>query len=81
MLNDTGVISTYSVSGAYYAVALLWRMPLVEVALILMLVLINDKRIMGRFTNGRIFNILAWMTSIVLILLATVLIVVTFLPR
>ena len=54
---------------------------MVEVALILMLVLINDKRIMGRFTNGRIFNILAWMTSIVLILLATVLIVVTFLPQ
>lgn len=54
---------------------------LLPVILILMLVLINDKRIMGRFTNGRIFNVLAWVTSIVLILLATVLIVVTFLPR
>jgi Mn2+/Fe2+ NRAMP family transporter len=54
---------------------------LLPVILILMLVLINDKRIMGRFTNGRVFNVLAWLTSIVLILLATVLIVVTFFPR
>jgi len=54
---------------------------LLPVILIIMLVLINDKRLMGKFINGRIFNILAWVTSIVLILLATILIVVTFLPR
>jgi Mn2+/Fe2+ NRAMP family transporter len=51
---------------------------LLPVILILMLVLINDKRLMGKFINGRIFNILAWVTVIVLILLATILIVVTF---
>jgi Mn2+/Fe2+ NRAMP family transporter len=54
---------------------------LLPVILVLMLILINDKRLMGKFINGRIFNILAWVTSIVLILLATILIVVTFLPR
>jgi Mn2+/Fe2+ NRAMP family transporter len=53
---------------------------LLPVILITMLVLINDKRLMGKFKNGRIFNILAWITAIVLIILAGILIVVTFLP-
>ncbi len=53
---------------------------LLPVILIAMLLLINDKRLMGKFKNGRIFNILAWVTAIVLIILATILIVVTFLP-
>jgi Mn2+/Fe2+ NRAMP family transporter len=52
---------------------------LLPVILITMLLLINDKRLMGKFTNGRIFNILAWVTTIVLILLAVFLIVITFL--
>jgi Mn2+/Fe2+ NRAMP family transporter len=54
---------------------------LLPVILIAMLVLINDKRLMGRFKNGRLFNIIAWIISIVLIILAGILIVVTFLPK
>jgi len=54
---------------------------LLPVILITMLLLINDKRLMGKYKNGRIFNILAWATAIVLILLAAILIVVTFLPK
>ncbi len=53
---------------------------LLPVILITMLFLINDKRLMGKFKNGRIFNILAWIISIVLIILAGILIVVTFIP-
>jgi Mn2+/Fe2+ NRAMP family transporter len=53
---------------------------LLPVILITMLLLINDKRLMGKFKNGRIFNILALITAIVLIILAGILIVVTFLP-
>ena len=53
---------------------------LLPVILVTMLVLINDKRLMGKFKNGRILNIVAWITAIVLILLAGILIVVTFLP-
>jgi len=53
---------------------------LLPVILVLMLVLINDRRLMGKFINGRIFNILAWITVIALIILASILIVVTFLP-
>jgi Mn2+/Fe2+ NRAMP family transporter len=51
---------------------------LLPVILITMLVLINDKRLMGKFSNGRIFNILAWATAVALILLAMILVVVTF---
>jgi Mn2+/Fe2+ NRAMP family transporter len=51
---------------------------LLPVILVTMLVLINDKRLMGKFANGRVFNLLAWATAIALILLATILIIVTF---
>jgi Mn2+/Fe2+ NRAMP family transporter len=51
---------------------------LLPVILITMLVLINDKRLMGKFSNGRVFNILAWATAVALIILATILVIVTF---
>ena len=35
--------------------------------LIFMLILINDKKIMGSYVNGRGFNILAWITVIILV--------------
>ena len=53
---------------------------LLPVILITMLVLINDKRLMGKFTNSRLFNIMAWVTVVALIVLALILLVVTFLP-
>jgi len=31
--------------------------------------LINKKRLMGRYVNSRLFNVVAWITAIVLILL------------
>jgi Mn2+/Fe2+ NRAMP family transporter len=51
---------------------------LLPVILITMLVLINDKRLMGKYSNGRFFNVLAWTTVVALILLAAILVVVTF---
>ncbi len=53
---------------------------LLPVILITMLFLINDKRLMGKYSNGRLFNILAWAISVALIVLALILIVVTFIP-
>src|SRR5512136_227350 len=53
---------------------------LLPVILITMLFLIDDKRLMGKYANGRVFNILAWITAIALIVLAAILIVVTFIP-
>ncbi len=53
---------------------------LLPIILIVMLRLINEKRLMGRFVNGRAFNILAWIMVVVLILLTIVLILVTLFP-
>jgi Mn2+/Fe2+ NRAMP family transporter len=54
---------------------------LLPIILIVMLKLINDKRLMGRLTNGRVFNVLAWITVVVVILLTVVLVVVSFFPQ
>jgi Mn2+/Fe2+ NRAMP family transporter len=32
-----------------------------------MMVIVNDRRIMGRFVNGRVYNTLGWMTVTVVI--------------
>jgi Mn2+/Fe2+ NRAMP family transporter len=53
---------------------------LLPIILIVMLRLINEKRLMGRWVNGRAFNILAWIIVAVLILLTIVLILVTLFP-
>jgi NRAMP (natural resistance-associated macrophage protein)-like metal ion transporter len=53
---------------------------LLPIILIVMLRLINEKRLMGRWVNGRSFNILAWIIVAVLILLTIVLILVTLFP-
>jgi Mn2+/Fe2+ NRAMP family transporter len=54
---------------------------LLPVILITMLKLVNDRHLMGRFVNGKVFNILAWVTVIILIILAGILLVTTFFPR
>ena len=53
---------------------------LLPIVLILMLRLINDKRLMGEYTNSRSFNIIAWFTTVALIILSGALIVNQFLP-
>ena len=53
---------------------------LLPIILIVMLRLINEKRLMGRWVNGRAFNILAWIIVAVLILLTMILILVSLFP-
>ncbi len=53
---------------------------LLPVILVVMLRLINDRRRMGQFVNGRIFNVIAWAMVIVLIVLTVILIIVTVWP-
>ena len=53
---------------------------LLPIILIVMLRLINEKRLMGRWVNGRAFNILAWIIVAVLILLTMILVVVSLFP-
>lgn len=54
---------------------------LLPVILITMLKLVNDRHLMGKFVNGRLFNILAWVTVIILIILAGILLATTFFPQ
>jgi Mn2+/Fe2+ NRAMP family transporter len=54
---------------------------LLPVILIAMLRLINDKRQMGRFTNGRVFNALSWVIVAALIALTFILVVTSVFPN
>nr|MBI2905587.1 divalent metal cation transporter [Chloroflexota bacterium] len=53
---------------------------LLPVILIVMLRLINDKRLMGRFVNGRAFNIVAWAIVMALIALTGILVMTSVFP-
>ncbi|MDP2928902.1 MAG: Nramp family divalent metal transporter [Candidatus Omnitrophota bacterium] len=46
--------------------------------LIFMLLLINDKRLMGKYRNSKFFNIIAWSTVVIVIALTLALTVTTF---
>jgi Mn2+/Fe2+ NRAMP family transporter len=43
---------------------------LLPVVLIFMLILVNDRRIMGKYTNGRLMNLLSFLTIAVLVFLS-----------
>jgi NRAMP (natural resistance-associated macrophage protein)-like metal ion transporter len=49
--------------------------------LIFMLLLINDRRIMGDYTNGFMMNIVSWVVVIVLIVLSCVMVFVSIFPH
>ena len=51
---------------------------LLPVILIFMLLLINKRELMGEYVNSRLFNVIAWATTIVVILLS---IAVPFMQR
>jgi Mn2+/Fe2+ NRAMP family transporter len=53
---------------------------LLPVILVVMLQLINDRRLMGRFVNGRLFNLLAWVMVVALIVLTGILLITTLFP-
>jgi NRAMP (natural resistance-associated macrophage protein)-like metal ion transporter len=48
--------------------------------LIFMLLLINRAGLMGRFVNGRGYNVVSWATVVVLIVLTALMVVTSFLP-
>jgi Mn2+/Fe2+ NRAMP family transporter len=53
---------------------------LLPVILVFMLLLVNREGLMGRFTNGRAYDAVAWATVAVLIVLTGLLVVTSFLP-
>jgi len=50
------------------------------IILITMLRLINDERIMGKYVNGRVFNVISWAMVVVLIVLTVILVVASVFP-
>ncbi len=52
---------------------------LLPVELIAMLRIVNDREVMGRHTNGRLYNLIAWLTVIVVIALSTIYLAITLL--
>jgi Mn2+/Fe2+ NRAMP family transporter len=50
---------------------------LLPLVLVLMILLCNDHRLMGRYVNGRIFNVIAWTTTIVMTILTLLIILST----
>ena len=53
---------------------------LLPIILVLMLRLINNKRLMGQHANSRAYNVIAWITTIVLVVLSLALLVSFLLP-
>ena len=52
---------------------------LLPVILVVMLLLINNRRLMGRSVNGRLFNVLSWLIVAALVALTLVLVLMTLL--
>lgn len=53
---------------------------LLPVVLVLMILLCNDRRLMGNYTNGLLFNSVAWVTTIVMTVLTLLIILTTLFP-
>ena len=53
---------------------------LLPLILVLMLILCNDRRLMGRYVNGRIFNGVAWITTVVMTVLSALIIWTLVIP-
>lgn len=54
---------------------------LLPVILVLMILLCNDRRLMGRYRNGRLFNMVAWTTTVIMTMLTLLIILSTLFPK
>jgi NRAMP (natural resistance-associated macrophage protein)-like metal ion transporter len=52
---------------------------LLPVVLVFMILLVNKRELMGEFVNGRAWNVVAWVTTVALILLTIMMVVTAFL--
>ena len=76
------------------AIAIVPNLPLIRVLLVTQVInglllpivlfavlrLVNDREVMGRYVNGPIYNVLAWLTAIVVTILSLLYIVITLFP-
>jgi Mn2+/Fe2+ NRAMP family transporter len=87
-----GIFTFLVVSGAL--VAVIPGLPLIRVLIVTQVInglllpviliaiqkLVNDPEVMGEYVNGRLYNIVAWLTTIVVSALSLLLIISTFFP-
>jgi Mn2+/Fe2+ NRAMP family transporter len=52
---------------------------LLPIVLVFMVLLVNDQRLMGRYRNGRVSNVLAWGAVALVVVLDAILLAVTLL--
>ncbi|MCG9968503.1 divalent metal cation transporter [Pelotomaculum terephthalicicum JT] len=53
---------------------------LLPLVLVFMLNLVNDRDLMGEYVNSRVFNLIAWVTTVIMIILTTLLVISSILP-
>jgi len=53
---------------------------LLPLVLVFMLDLINDRDLMGEHVNSRVFNLIAWTTTVIMIILTTLLVIFSIFP-
>ena len=54
---------------------------LLPLVLVIMIILCNDRRLMGRYVNGLIFNIVAWATTVIMTILTILIIINALFPQ
>ncbi|HVB75313.1 MAG TPA: divalent metal cation transporter [Ktedonobacteraceae bacterium] len=54
---------------------------LLPLILVLMILLCNDRRLLGRYVNGPIFNTVAWLTTVVMTVLTAMIVLTTIFPH
>jgi Mn2+/Fe2+ NRAMP family transporter len=50
------------------------------IILVAMVVLINNEKIMGNYVNSKFYNIIVWISTVILIILSAVMVITTFWP-
>ena len=53
---------------------------LLPLVLVFMLMLVNNKKLMGEYVNGKLFNVIAWSTTIIMSILTLLLVVTALVP-
>ncbi|MHB8120046.1 MAG: NRAMP family divalent metal transporter [Methanothrix sp.] len=53
---------------------------LLPLVLVFMLMLVNNKKLMGEYVNGKLFNVIAWTTTIIMSILTVLLVVTALIP-
>ena len=54
---------------------------LLPLVLVIMIILCNDRRLMGRYVNSLAFNIVAWVTTVIMTILTVVIIINALFPQ